>query len=88
LEDSTLKDLVIQLDEQANAKQTQSGFDLRWQLDVVLGEFKKRQNSTGHRQLIGRLEQKQMDTREEEIALTELLEIMRQRKSISAPTEG
>jgi DNA primase len=88
LEDSTLKDLVIQLDEQANAKQSQSGFDLRWQLDVVLGEFEKRRKSAGHRQLIGRLEQKQMDAREEEIALTELLEIMRQRKSISAPTEG
>ncbi len=88
LEDDVLKDLLIRLDDQAGHKQNETGFDLRWQLNCVLLEFDRRRSELGKTQLINQLQQKDMDAQQEEVALVELLEAMRQRKGISAPTDG
>jgi DNA primase len=88
LEDPQLKDLIIRLDEQASAKQNETGFDLQWQLKVVLTEFERRRELVGQRQLISQLEKGELDARQEDVLLAELLESARQRKQISAPTDG
>jgi DNA primase len=88
IEDPDLKDLLIRLDDRATLKQQETGFNVRWQLDCVLQEFQRRRMEAGKQQLINRLQKNDMNAQQEEIALVELLETMRQRKSISAPTDG
>lgn len=88
LEDSALKDLLIRLDEQATAKQKENGFNLDWQIQVVLAEFERRRHQEHERRLKSLLGSTQLAEQDELQALHELLETTRQRKVITAPTEG
>lgn len=88
VEDPNLKDLIIRLDEQATEKQSESGFDLQWQLKVVLQEFERRRGLAGQRQIINQLAKGNLESHQEDVLLTELLETARQRQRFIGPMDG
>lgn len=81
-ESMELKNLVAMLNELATEKQTQTGFELRTQLECLLQAFESIRIKDGNRSAISELQQKQLDEQEEALKLEQLLQLARQRKGL------
>ncbi len=89
LEDSTLKSLLVQLDESAHAKAAMTDEDASTRLDGVIRRFHDRQSQRERLAQIAALEQGQFANETDEMeALERLIQQKRDRQGISAPTDG
>lgn len=76
------KNLVAMLNDLASEKQTQTGFEVRKQLECLLQAFESLRIKDGSRSAISELQQKQLDEQEEALKLEQLLQLARQRKGL------
>ncbi len=87
LENPQLKSLLAELDEQSTLKNVKTDFDVRQRLETVIRAFECTHLDAANRQAIAKLSQPQGD-QEETQALQEIIERVRQRQGLSAPTDG
>lgn len=81
-ESMALKNLVAMLNDLATEKQSQTGFELRAQLECLLQAFESIRIKDGSRTAISELQQNQLDEQEEALRLEQLLQLARQRKGL------
>jgi DNA primase len=77
-----LKNLTAMLNDAASEKQTETGFELRDQLECLMKAFESLQIKDGNRSAISELQQNQLDEQEEARKLEQLLQLARQRKGL------
>lgn len=82
LERMDLKNLVAMLNEAATEKQSQTGFEMRVQLNHLLSAFEDTEMKAGNRTAISAFQQKELDEQEEAEKLEQLLQLARQRKGL------
>jgi DNA primase len=93
-EDIQLKNLLVELDEEAHCKKEVTDFEIAKRLDDVLHDFKIMNIQSASMQTKSRLASNSLDDQEETSTLEELLEIAKQkdllkrRQGLSAPTDG
>lgn len=82
LEDPELKRLLVWLYDEAEQKQQVAGDDTQLQLNRVLAIFRSRREAADKRQIVGRLQEGNLDQAEEVTALAELLNAARRRTGV------
>ncbi len=85
LEDSRLKNLLVDIDEAARSKGT---LDPEARIAHIASHFHQRLQKKEAQAMVASLEQRQLDEREELRVLEQLLEQARRRQGISEPTDG
>jgi DNA primase len=88
LEDPQLKNLFVDIDEQATSKEEEAQEDATTRLRRLLDGILDRQHETSRRELVAGLEQRQFEDQEELDVLKQLHEEERRRQGIPAPTDG
>ena len=84
-EDPLLKNLLVELDEQAAEKNVTNTED---QLKQIIEAYRRRTEDRQQRQNTGVLERQEMDDKEELDLLNQIIEQQRNRQGISSPTDG
>ncbi len=87
-EDPRIRGLLILLNEEAVTRHEEAVDDCRSRLDAVLGVFRRRYQNQDAQQLLVKLEEPNLDPKEEVEALEALLRQARQRHGISGPMDG
>ena len=88
LEDPQLKNLFVEIDEQATSKEEEAQEDAATRLRRLLDGISDRQYEASGRELVAGLEKSQFKEQEETDVLNQLLEEKRRRQGIPAPTDG
>jgi len=88
LEDPRLKNLFVEIDEQATSKEESAQEDAAIRLRRLLDGILDRQHESSRRELLAGLEQHQFQDQEELDVLQRLVEQERKRQGIPAPTDG
>lgn len=88
LEDPQLKNLFVEIDEQATSKEEAAQEDAATRLRRLLDGILDRQSESSHRELVAGLEQRQFEDQEELEVLNQLLKEKQRRQGIPAPTDG
>lgn len=93
IEDTSLKNVLDQLSHDWQLKQEMAlshgqQLNTRKLFDEVVRQFNEKQIASGHRQLIGQMEQGGLDEMEEQQALEALLIQARQRHGLTPPMDG
>lgn len=88
LEDPQLKNLFVEIDEQATSKEEEAQEDAATRLRRLLDGILDRQTESSGRELVAGLEQRQFEDQEELDVLNQLLKEKQRRQGIPAPTDG
>lgn len=87
-EDPKIRGLLILLNDEAVTRHEVAVDDCRRRLEAVLDVFRRRHEQKGAQQLLVKLDDKNLDPKEEAETLEALLRQARQRHGISAPMDG
>lgn len=88
LEDPRQKNLLVDIDEQARAKEPLAQEDAAARLRRLIDDLQMRADATQRRQTMAALEQRKLSEEEELGVLQDLIEKERKRQGIPAPTDG
>ena len=88
LEDPRIRGLLILLHEEAVTCHEVAVDDCRRRLEAALDVFRRRNEHKDSQQLLGQLEDPNLDPKEEAETLEALLRKARQRHGLSAPMDG
>jgi DNA primase len=88
LEDPQLKNLFVEIDEQATSKEEEAQEDAATRLRRLLDGILDRQHDANGRELVAGLEQDHFEEQEATDVLEQLLKEKRRRQGIPAPTDG
>jgi DNA primase len=88
LEDPRLKSLLVECDERAHDKEQHARVPAEQRLETLIEEFERGANERNQRAKLNALEQKKMDSNEENDFLRSFLAHEQQRHGISSPTDG
>ena len=94
VEDPMLKNLIVFLDDQWQAKKVAAEANRQIEkttvelLNEIVQRFAEIDDQVGNRRKISQLQQKQLDAEEEAQALEELLNQARRRQGLTPPMEG
>jgi hypothetical protein len=88
VEDSQLKNLLVQLDERAARKAAKALHDSATQMRSVIDAFLRKHDEHLLRQTEAALEQQMYNHEEEADVLKQMIEAKRRQQGIIAPTEG
>jgi hypothetical protein len=88
LDDPRLKNIWVELDERAHAKAEEAQESTRNRLQGLIDHFRHVRETKDRRQELAALEEKRLSEREEVEALELLIAQERDRRGISAPTDG
>jgi DNA primase len=88
LEDPQLKNLFVEIDEQATSKEEEAQEDAATRLRRLLDGISDRQHEANGRELFAGLEKDQFEEQEATDVLKQLLNEKRRRQGIPAPTDG
>jgi DNA primase len=87
-EDPQIRGLLILLNEEAVTRHEVAVEDCRQRLEAVLDVFRRRHDHKDAQNMLGKLEEPNLDPKEEAETLEALLRKARQRHGISAPMDG
>jgi DNA primase len=88
LEDPHLKNIWVELDERAHAKEATALTEAHARLQGLIADFRYATLAQGRRQTQTALEEKRLDDQQEQAALEALIAQERNRQGISSPTDG
>jgi DNA primase len=88
LDDSNLKNILVELDERAHAKAPEAQEDARARLQGLINHFRQELEARDQQQKLAALEAKHLSEQEELAALQHLIAQERNRQGISAPMDG
>jgi hypothetical protein len=87
-EDPQIRGLLILINEEAVTRHEVAVEDCRQRLEAVLDVFRRRHDHKDAQNMLGKLEEPNLDPKEEAETLEALLRKARQRHGISAPMDG
>jgi DNA primase len=88
LEETHLKNILVELDELARQKAAHAQQDGRERLNDVIRYFRRREKKIEHDRQIAAIEQRLLNEQEELAILEDIIDQERDRQGISAPTDG
>ena len=88
LDDPDLKNILVELDERAQAKAAEAQEDAPARLQGLIDHFRHELEAKDRQHKLAALEGKRLSEQEELAALQQLIAQERNRQGISAPTDG